>query len=169
MRLRNLEQKDADFMFEWMQDDIVVRNLQTNFKEKKLEDCKKFISYSQNSKNDIHMAIVDDYDNYMGTVSLKHIVNNSAEFAITCRKCAFGKGFAKYGMYELIKLAFEELKINNIYWCVNTENKRAVRFYDKNRFNRVNIYESGLFDIVHLIGKYTEFQINNYIWYAINK
>ncbi len=42
-------------------------------------------------RTDLHLAIVDDNDIYMGTVSLKHITNQSAERAIILRSCALGK------------------------------------------------------------------------------
>lgn len=33
----------------------------------------------------------------------------------------------------------EEFKLKRIYWCVSPDNKRAVRFYDKNGCERVSI------------------------------
>ena len=70
-------------MLEWMHDENVVEKLRGNFKEKTLEDAEKFILASMNKKENIHLAIVSDEDEYMGTVSLKSIdrSNNSAEFA----------------------------------------------------------------------------------------
>ena len=41
--------------------------------KKKIEDCKKIIEMSQKEEKDLHMAIVNDDDIYMGSVSLKHI------------------------------------------------------------------------------------------------
>ena len=134
MRLRNLEQKDAPYMLEWMHDDSVVHYLSANFAQKTLEDCRNFISYSQDSVEDMNRAIVDEADEYMGTVSLKHInrETKSAEFAITIRKCAMSRGFSAYGMSEILRIGMEELGLDHIYWCVSKFNERAVRFYDKN-------------------------------------
>lgn len=137
MRLRDLELKDAPLMLEWMHDGSVVEKLRGNFKEKTLEDAEKFILASANKKKDIHLAIVSDEDEYMGTVSLKSIdrSNNSAEFAITVRKTAMGRGYSWWGMEEIIRLAFEEYGLENVYWCVSRANDRAVRFYDKHNFH----------------------------------
>lgn len=137
MRLRDLELKDAPLMLEWMHDESVVEKLRGNFKEKTLEDAEKFILASANKKEDIHLAIVSDEDEYMGTVSLKSIdrSNNSAEFAITVRKTAMGRGYSWWGMEEIIRLAFEEYGLENVYWCVSRANDRAVRFYDKHNFH----------------------------------
>lgn len=138
MRLRELRTDDAPLMFEWMQDDSVVHDLKTNFSEKTIQDCIKFINNSHITNSAIHLAIVDDADSYMGTVSLKHIdrKERKAEFAITVRGVAMGKGFSQYAMREIIRLAFEENNIDFVYWCVSANNKRAVRFYNKQGYER---------------------------------
>lgn len=137
MKLRDLEMKDAPFMLEWMHDESVVKNLRGNFKEKTLTDCEDFILASADKKSDIHLAIVSDEDEYMGTVSLKNVdrSNNSAEFAITVRNSAMGRGYSWWGMEEIIRLAFEKYGLDNVYWCVSRDNERAIRFYDKHNFH----------------------------------
>lgn len=137
MRLRKLEEKDAPLMLEWMRDPSVVEYMQTDFASKTIEDCLDFIKYAADHTTDVHFAVVDDNDEYMGTVSLKHIMDGSAEFAITVRKAAMGRGFSSFAMKEIIEYGFNTLNLNSIYWCVRPENKRAVRFYDKNGYKRV--------------------------------
>ena len=73
MKIRNLSLKDAPLMLEWMHDPDVVKDLQANFAAKTLEDCRAFIESAQDTSANLHMAITDDNDEYMGTVSLKHI------------------------------------------------------------------------------------------------
>ncbi len=161
MNLRKLELKDAPLMLEWMHDESVVENLAANFGAKKLEDCQAFIEASQNDKENVNLAIVDDNDEYMGTASLKHIdrENKNAEFAIAMRTCAMGKGFSKYGMAEIIRIGLEDMGLCEVYWCVSPVNKRAVRFYDKNGYQRVPHSE------IKSVG-YTEEQIKEFIWYS---
>ena len=160
MQLRPLQAKDAALMLEWMHDPSVVQDLQANFAEKTIDDCLAFIKSSADSTHDLHLAIVDDNDEYMGTVSLKHIHDNSAEFAITIRNCAMGKGFSAYGMQSIIKKGFDELALQNIYWCVSPKNQRAVRFYDKHCYPRVDV------NLLQPPG-YTPEQCSSYIWYAV--
>lgn len=163
MNLRELEIKDAPYMLEWMHDDSVVKNLRGKFSSKTIEDAKKFIIDSQSLKHDIHLAIVSDEDEYMGTVSLKNIDNNnkSAEFAITVRSSAMGKGYSWYGMDEIIKRAFRDYGLENVYWCVDKNNTRAVRFYDKHNFHEA-------LDIpIEVLNRYKE--MNNLKWYSILK
>mgnify|MGYP002859319983 CR=1 FL=1 len=137
MYLRKLRIKDAPFMLEWMHDKSVVENLQTDFARKTLADCEQFICNSQNDYSNLHIAIVDDNDEYMGTVSLKNLWDETAEFAIAIRKNAMGTGIASKAMEDIINIGFEEKGLSSIYWCVSPENKRAVRFYDKNGYHRV--------------------------------
>ena len=140
MQLRKLELGDAPLMLEWMHDDSVVHHLGTNFATKTLEDCQRFIQASQESETDLHLALTDDNHEYMGTVSLKHIdkTNGWAEFAVTIRACAMGKGYSRWGMSQILELGLKELGLNAIYWCVSPKNQRAVRFYDKNGYRRIS-------------------------------
>lgn len=135
MRLRKLQLKDAQLMLEWMHDVSVVQDLKGNFLNKTLTDAENFIAAAQNDIKNIHLAIVNDEDEYMGTVSLKAIENDSAEFAIAVRKSAMGRGYSWYGMEEIIKKAFTEYNLNSVYWCVSKDNVRAVRFYNKHNFH----------------------------------
>lgn len=161
MKLRKLNHKDAPLMLEWMHDDSVVQHMQTDFSKKSLADCEEFIRSCQSDKRNVHKAIVDDNDIYMGTVSLKNITETDAEFAITVRKAAMHKGYSKYGMQEIIRIGFEELNLQFIYWCVSPDNKRAVHFYDKNGYNRIDV--TSLNNLV--CGGYDVSQISSYIWY----
>ena len=136
MKIRPLLPKDAPLMLEWMHDPDVVKFMHADFASKTLEDCERFIQTAKNTAESLHYAIVDDEDEYMGTVSLKQIMDGKAEFAITVRACAMGKGYARFGMEKIIEIGFSELGLNEIYWCVAPENARALRFYDKNEYEK---------------------------------
>ena len=165
MRLRNLKKEDAPLMLEWMHDADVVKWLQANFASKTLADCEAFIENSQNSSSDVNLAIADDADEYMGTVSLKHIdkENRTAEFAITIRSIAMGKGISKYGMQEILKLGLEKYGLDAIYWCVSIENERAVRFYEKGDGQRTNQVPKDILE------RYDEKLLEKLIWYVVKK
>ena len=139
MKLRQLEPKDAALMYEWMHDTSVVGDLKANFTEKTMDDCLNFIAAAQSSETDIHFAVADDQDEYMGTVSLKHVdrVNRMAEFAIVVRKAAMGRGFSREAMEQILRYGVEQLDLEHIFWCVSRMNTRAVRFYDKNGYCRM--------------------------------
>ena len=163
MRLRKLEEKDAPLMLEWMHDPDVVENLNKNFAAMTMDDCKRFIIGSADTKVNLHLAIVDDNDEYMGTVSLKDIHREAgdAEFGITVRAAAMGRGFSSFAMKEMIRIGLEEEKLQKIYWCVDASNGRALHFYDKNGYKRVRYEELGV------QADYTEEQIRDFVWYLV--
>lgn len=161
MKLRKLEKKDAPFMLEWMHDSSVVRDLKANFMEKTCEDCNNFIYQSQISDVDCHLAVVNDNDEYIGTVSLKHIDGVSAEFGIVIRSVAMGRGYSRFAMVEMLRIAFEELHLQRVFWCVSRRNKRAIQFYDKNGYRHTVL---GRDDIKE---GYSEEEIRDFLWYEV--
>lgn len=143
MKLRKLQEKDAQGMLEWMHNPNVTKGLQKDFAHMTIEHCRSFIQSAQDTTEDMHMAICDDQDVYQGTVSLKHIdlTNKNAEYAISMRTSAQGKGFASYGTKEILRIAFEELKLNKVYLNVLSDNTRAIRFYEKMHFQKEAVFE----------------------------
>ncbi len=166
MKIRELQLKDAPLMLEWMQDKSVVKDLKVDFRSKTIEDCRNFITASWKDEINRHLAIVDEADTYMGTVSLKHIdmYRKQAEFAIVIRLCAMGRGISQYAMKEMIRKGFREMGLEKIYWCVSENNKRAIRFYEKNGYKRVDL------NVLRISGEgYSVTQLQSYIWYQVEK
>ena len=162
MHLRRLELRDAPLMLEWMHDPSVVEHLHANFLSKTAEDCERFIANSHADETNLHLAIADESDVYQGTVSLKDIHDGTAEFAITIRAAAMGKGVSAAAMKEIIRIGFEETGLNSVFWCVSPENKRAVRFYEKNGYVRV---PPGRLSI----RGYGDDMIRSLFWYLVTK
>ncbi|SFH67231.1 diamine N-acetyltransferase [Selenomonas ruminantium] len=164
--LRELREKDAPMMLEWMHDDTVTHDLQINFAEKTIDDCLSFIKSAHDNPVDLHLAIADQSNEYMGTVSLKHITSTTAEFAITIRKKAMGTGCSRFAMQAIIDRAFRNLNLAEVYWCVSPANLRALRFYDKNEYKRVVIADL-LVTRQECLLSYCEQQLEEYIWYHV--
>ena len=148
-------------MLAWMHDKSVTQDLRTDFSSKTLQDAENFIKSSWDSASDIHLAIASDTDEYMGTVSLKHIEDETAEFGITVRSESMGKGYSWFGMESIIEKAFNELELECVYWCVSRNNTRAVRFYDKHNFHEA-------LDIPQKVLERYE-GVENLKWYSILK
>lgn len=165
MRLRLIKLEDAPLMLEWMHDDSIVKDLEKDFNNKTIKDCEAFIVSCKDTSCDLHLAVVDDDDNYMGTVSLKNIERDKkrAEFAIVLRKCAMGKGFSYFAMTEMIKVGFTEEKLQQIYWCLFENNIRARRFYDKCGYQQIDMKDE------YILHKYlnNDNKSRNLIWYEI--
>lgn len=136
MFLRALEEKDADGMLEWMKDESISRFFRFCPDEISLESVLNFIRESHADKANRHYAIINEEDEYLGTISLKNIDNRNrnAEYAISLRKCSIGTGVASYASAELLHIAFHEFRLHKVYLNVLSDNTRAVKFYEKSGF-----------------------------------
>lgn len=139
MKLRRLMDKDAELMLEWMHDENVVSNLGKDFRHMTIMDCRDFIRNAENDKTNIHYAIVDDSDEYFGTISLKNVNYDGkcAEYAISCRSKAIGHGYASAATKQLFDLAYEKFGLTMLYLDVYDFNVRAQKMYEKIGFVRV--------------------------------
>ncbi len=160
MRLRKLSLKDAPLMYEWMRDKNVTCGLQPKFAEMTENDCRAFIERSWIEENNRHLAIVHNEDEYMGTVSLKNIDRacGEAEFAIAVRTKAMGCGFSAFAIKEILRIGLEEMGLKRIYWCVLKENQRAIRFYEKNGYQKIENPPLG-----------RGYENSLYYWYQVEK
>lgn len=139
MRLRELENKDAEYMLEWMHDENVCTYLGKDFKHMTIDDCRNFIRQSREDHENKHYAIVDDGDEYMGTISMKNLdcKQGRAEYAISCRSKAMGKGYAKMATEELFRIAQEQYGLKMLYLDVYDYNVRAQKLYLKTGFEQI--------------------------------
>lgn len=146
-------------MLEWMHDSDINSQFRVDFSKMTSSKVKEFIKNSF-TKTEQHFAIVDDKDEYMGTISLKNInpINHNAEYAIVTRKVAHGTGIALEATKEILAYAFQELMLHKVYLNVLEENKRANRFYEKCGFR----FEGMAKEFLYMNGTY-----HNLNWYAI--
>lgn len=160
IKIRKLEEKDTEFMLEWMHDPETLNIFQNNFLL--VDECaaKNFINSSFN-ETEQHFAIVDDAeDEYLGTISLKNIdhKNKNAEYAISTRKKARGKGINDIATKLVISYGFNQLKLHKVYLNVLSTNKKAIGFYKKCGFK----YEGTFQDHLFINDKYCDLE-----WYSI--
>lgn len=138
MKIRKLEKKDIDAMLEWMHDQKINQFFRFPAAEMTKESVEIFIKNSYTDENR-HYALVDDSDEYLGTVSLKNInyEDMNAEYAISMRKCTWGTGAAALATKYILQIAFDELNLQKVYLNVLSNNERAVAFYKKIGFSYV--------------------------------
>ena len=162
MKLRELKEKDADLMLEWMHSELSKKVFEKDFNSFTKDKVLNFIKNNKTYENEVHFACVDDSDEYMGTVSLKNIdqTNKHAEYAISFREKAFGTGASSYATKEILKIAFEELNLNKVYLCVLKINERANAFYKKQGFKQVGVFSE------HIL-KNSNYE--DWVWYEIKK
>lgn len=162
IRLRELQEKDAENMLEWMHDPDSQKGFQKDMMSITLEEARRFCREAKLSNNpkkgqDIHWAIVDETDEYLGTISLKNINSeyHSAEFAISVRKKVRGQNVAMEAMRLLLRRGFKEMGLHRIYMTVLADNMAAIKFYEKCGFT----YEGELRDHIFTRGQYISWKI----------
>lgn len=165
MKLRKLEEKDADGMLEWMHDPEIQKGFRFNAVDKDKEAVLSFIQEADISLidgKDIHYAISDENDEYLGTISLKNIdlSSKNAEYAISLRRMAQGKGIATEATCEILRIAFEQYHLERVYLNVLADNIRAIRLYEKCGF----VYEGEFRKHLFLRGEYQTLK-----WYSMLK
>ncbi|MBQ9926570.1 MAG: GNAT family N-acetyltransferase [Lachnospiraceae bacterium] len=155
VELRELRETDAEKMIEWMLDPQIKRSFLKEMSKYTLEDARQFCREAIMAKDschngNIHMAIVNEDDEYLGTISLKNIdrINQSAEFAIALREKARGKGIGVKASERLLDIGFGEMGLHRIYLTVFADNEAAIRLYEKIGFTmegelREHIYRDG--------------------------
>lgn len=159
-RLRELQLKDAEKMYEWMSDREVTVSLAIGRYPNSKEKIEDFIKSSWSDKNNVHFAIVTDNDEYVGSVSLKNVnlIDRNAEYAIAIHKDYWGKEFAKYATDGIIEYGFKRLNLYKIYLNVISSNVRANKFYEKYGFEKEGTFKKHMF----LDGKFVDLN-----WYCI--
>ena len=144
IKLRKLEVKDATLMLEWMHDKEVTHYLKLDGSNATMDSVLAFIeSASKCTTENLHYAIADENDVYLGTISLKNLDKDKseAELAIVLHRNSMGKGVATMGIQQLLAIAFQDLKLKKVYLNVLQENNRAVNLYKKLGFKYTHTTE----------------------------
>jgi diamine N-acetyltransferase len=162
MKLRKLMPKDAEGMLGWMKDPSVNRFFRFEAEMMTTERVLDFIQLSQDTEKDMHLAIVDDDDAYMGTISLKNIdiIASNAEYAISTCARVHGTGVAFEATKEILRIAFKDLNLHRVYLNVLEDNERANRFYQKLGF----VFEGRFREHLMVHG-----ELKSLNWYSILK
>ena len=160
--IRKLEMKDLSNMLEWMHDSSVTNHLQADFASFTEEKVANFIknAMEQNFESEnVHYAIVDEQDEYMGTISLKNInkKDKNAEYAIVTRSVAHGKGYAREATKDILRVGFGDMGLEKIYLYVSVNNVAANKFY-----NKCGFVEEGVFRKHMMING----QLEDIRWYS---
>ncbi len=142
IKLRELTENDAIYMLEWMHDPSIQKFFRKNMLKYTLDDAKEFCINSDvpsviKDGCDVHYAIANEDNEYLGTISLKNIdlESRSAEYAIAMRKKAQGYGNAYMASVMLLKKAFSEYKLHRVYLNVLANNNKAIKLYEKIGFS----------------------------------
>lgn len=152
--------KDIDGILSWMNDPSVRRFFRFEEEKTSPETVTAFINNAQDTEKNMHLAIVDETDEYMGTISLKSIdhLSRNAEYAISTCPHIHGKGIAFEATKEILNIAFNQLNLHRVYLNVLEENERANKFYLKFGF----VYEGQFRDHINIRG-----ELKSLNWYSL--
>lgn len=137
MQLMDLSLNHADGMYRLFQDKNVVDFIYREYAGISRIEVKSVIQNKVENSDEIHKVIMNDENEFVGIVSLTNInkTEETAELLISVSSNFFTKGYAWYGVCEILKYAFNFLNLRGIYWCVSNRNPRALQFFNKHRFN----------------------------------
>jgi len=161
--LRPLAKKDAPLILEWLKDRDVTRFFRFNTENATIDSVQKFINDSHNNKDSIHLAIVASKDDeYLGTVSLKEIDRDAktAEYAISLRKKAQGKGYGHEATIKILDYAFTRLDLERVYLNVLSDNEKAIKLYKQIGF----VYEGEFLNHIMVRG-----ELKSLKWFRLTK
>jgi len=160
MKLRKLQIKDIEGVLSWMKDASVNQFFRFSADAVTAQTVESFIKEAQDTDKNMHLAIVDDSDTYMGTISLKDIDKEakSAEYAISTCAQVHGTGVAYDATMEILRIAFEDIHLHRVYLNVLEENGRANHFYKKCGF----VYEGQFREHLNIRGT-----LKNLNWYSM--
>lgn len=163
--LRELKTSDAQLMLEWMHDFDIQKRFRRDMMSVSIDDvisfCEKYkIPDVIKNGDDLHFAIAGENDEYLGTISLKNIdlKNSIAEYAISTRKKAWGKGVALTATGLILKKAFTDYGLHRVYLNVLADNDAAIRLYEKCGFKN----EGNFREHLQVNGEYVDLK-----WYGI--
>lgn len=160
--LRSLKLKDSEGILEWMHDPKINLWYTGKIKNATLNRVINFINNAEELMKQgttRHYAIVNEEDEYLGTISLKNIEPiKGAEYAISMRGTYQGKGIASWATQEIMRMAFDDLGLHRVYLNVPSDNEHANRFYVRNHFR----YEGEAKDCIQIEGR-----IKSLKWYAL--
>jgi len=154
--LRAIEPDDVPLLWEWMQDEELMRLRDYPEPPTSLDQARRELEESPgNSEDRLHLAITTLDGELIGETTLRDIDqrNRGAIFTIAIGKREYwGHGFGSDATRCLMKYAFEQLNLHRIDLFVHASNERAIRAYEKCGFRH-----DGLLREAHYMdGKYSD-------------
>lgn len=135
--LRPLEENDAAVSFHWRNDERVWKHTGSRPDRIITQEIESdWIKAVLKRTNEKRFAIcIEPTDEYIGNVQLTSITSSSAEFHIFIGNVDFwGKKLGQQATELVLKIAFENINIKEVYLYVKKENKAAIAVYQKSGF-----------------------------------
>lgn len=145
--LRALEKEDLKRCLKWINDmDVVKLAGPPRFPKSKVEEEKWFEKTTNDDKN--RVLAIEANGKHIGNVGLHNIDfrNRNAMLGIMIGdKKYWNKGYGEDAIKMLIFFAFEEMNLHRIFLYVREDNERAIRCYEKCKFEKEGVLRESWF------------------------
>jgi RimJ/RimL family protein N-acetyltransferase len=136
--LSPIDVNDAEIFTEWLNDMVIIINLELYSSIISLENEKAFLN---NLSNDHNYSIIDmETEKIIGNCGFQNVdyVNQTAEAGIFIGDKSFwNKGYGTEALSLLADYGFKALNFHNIMLRVYEYNKKAIRCYEKTGFKQI--------------------------------
>jgi len=144
VRLRPLEQRDAEILFSWHRDEDVTETMDIDLPV----DFMSIVEMASNrSRNSIGFMIEDNgAGKTIGIVKLNNInwVDRKAEYGIMIGNMGYwSQGHGEEATRLLLSYAFDRLDLHRVYLDTYEYNNRAIRCYEKCGFKKEGCLRKG--------------------------
>lgn len=155
IKLENLDLKHAQRLKDCLNNEEVVKTLEGIKFPFSLEDAKGYINKSVANKDVFEYAIFYE-NNFVGTIVLENpdVKNKSYEIGYVIARPYWGKGIATEAVKEMMKIAFNKLKIKRVWAGIITNNPASGRVLEKAGFKEKQRkpqgkYEEVIYEKIH--------------------
>ena len=140
VKLRKLAESDTANIVRWRNSPSVKCNLYSQEDITEEQHLHYFHNIVENGKCAQYIIVVEDENGSrdIGKTFIKNIDrhSNKGEFGIFIgEESARGKGYAKYAIAEILKIAFEKMNLHRVYLSVMADNLPAIKAYEKAGFS----------------------------------
>jgi RimJ/RimL family protein N-acetyltransferase len=142
VRLRALQEEDAEDCRRWVNDWDVVRNLEIRYPLSRLVE-RDFIERNMKPQPNDKVFGIETLDGlYIGNAGLHRISweDRRATFGIFIgEKKYWGKGYGTDATRAIVRFAFDQMNLNRVDLQVLDDNERGIRCYEKIGFVREGV------------------------------
>jgi RimJ/RimL family protein N-acetyltransferase len=142
VRLRALQEEDAEDCWRWINDWDVVRHLQIRYPLSRLAE-RDFVERNMKPQPNDKVFGIETLDGlYIGNVGLHRISweDRHATFGIFIgEKKYWGKGYGTDATRAIVRFAFDQMNLNRVELQVLNDNERGIRCYEKIGFVREGV------------------------------
>jgi len=149
--LKPLALDNLSHFYTWLNDEDVIKYSLSLFQKlnTKTEIDNWYKTLLENKNNDLQLGIYlkerNKFIGYCGICNISKNTNEGEYFIFIGDKSWWGKGISTIVSKEIVRIGFEELKLDRIFLTVSEPNIGGVKSYRKSGFKQVEIIKNASF------------------------